>query len=53
MVQDENQGFVVNTNSQLRKPINLALVRMHEDGTYNLIKEKWFGDDVATAAGAN
>lgn len=51
--QDENQGFVVNTNSQLRKPINLALVRMHEDGTYNLIKEKWFGDDVATAAGAN
>lgn len=51
--QDENQGFVVSTNSPLRKPINQALFRMREDGTYNLIKEKWFGDDVATAAGAS
>ncbi|OFB40434.1 ABC transporter substrate-binding protein [Mycolicibacterium sp. (ex Dasyatis americana)] len=50
--QDENQGFVLSTNSALRKPINQALFRMREDGTYNLIKEKWFGDDVATAAGA-
>jgi polar amino acid transport system substrate-binding protein len=50
--QDENQGFVVSTNSPLRKPINQALFRMREDGTYNMIKEKWFGDDVATAAGA-
>ncbi|MDZ7885635.1 MAG: hypothetical protein U5N53_23290 [Mycobacterium sp.] len=22
---------------------------MREDGSYNLIREKWFGDDVATA----
>lgn len=51
--QDENQGFVVSTNSPLRRPINQALFRMREDGTYNLIKEKWFGDDVATAAGAS
>jgi polar amino acid transport system substrate-binding protein len=49
--QDENQGFVVAINSQLRKPINQALFRMREDGTFNLIKEKWFGDDVATTAG--
>lgn len=47
--QDENQGFVLSINSPLRKPINQALFRMREDGTYNLIKEKWFGDDVATA----
>lgn len=47
--QDENQGFVLAINSPLRKPINQALFRMREDGTYNLIKEKWFGDDVATA----
>lgn len=50
--QEENQGFVFNIGSPLRKPINQALFRMREDGTYNLIKEKWFGDDVATTAGA-
>ncbi|AQA02269.1 ABC transporter substrate-binding protein [Mycobacterium sp. MS1601] len=50
--QDENQGFVFNINSPLRKPINQALFQMREDGTYNMIKEKWFGDDVATAGDA-
>ncbi|MDO3401066.1 transporter substrate-binding domain-containing protein [Mycolicibacterium neoaurum] len=47
--QDENQGFVLSINSPLRKPINQTLFKMREDGTYNMIKEKWFGDDVATA----
>ena len=47
--QDENQGFVLDINSPLRKPINQTLFEMREDGTYNMIKEKWFGDDVATA----
>lgn len=50
--QEESQGFVLDINSELRKPINQALFRMREDGTYNIIREKWFGDDVATAAGA-
>ncbi|KWX68650.1 ABC transporter substrate-binding protein [Mycobacterium sp. NAZ190054] len=49
--QEENQGFVVDIGSPLRKPINQALFRMREDGTYNLIREKWFGDNVAAAAG--
>ena len=49
--QEEDQGFVFNVNSALRKPTNQALFRMREDGTYNLIKEKWFGDDAAAAAG--
>lgn len=49
--QEEDQGFVFNIDSPLRKPINQALFRMREDGTYNLIKEKWFGDDIATTAG--
>ena len=48
--QDEDQGFVFDINSPLRKPVNQALFRMREDGTYNLIKEKWFGDDAATSA---
>lgn len=47
--QDESQGFVLGINSPLRKPINQTLFEMREDGTYNMIKEKWFGDDVATA----
>lgn len=49
--QEENIGFVQKVNSPLRKQINHALFTMREDGTFNLIKEKWFGDDVATAGG--
>ncbi len=51
VLQEEDQGFVFNVNSPLRKPTNQTLFRKREDGTYNLIKEKWFGDDVATTAG--
>jgi polar amino acid transport system substrate-binding protein len=49
--QEEDQGFVFNIGSALRKPVNQALFQMREDGTYNLIKEKWFGDDTAVTAG--
>lgn len=49
--QDENHGFVFDIHSPLRKPINEALFTMREDGTFNLTKEKWFGDDIATTAG--
>ncbi len=49
--QEEDQGFVLRIDSALRKPVNQALFRMREDGTYNLIKEKWFGDDAMTSAG--
>lgn len=48
--QEESQGYVFAINSPLRKPINHALFSMREDGTYNLIKEKWFGDDEAMSA---
>lgn len=49
--QEEDQGFVLRIGSPLRKPVNQELFRMREDGTYNLIKEKWFGDDMAVTAG--
>ncbi len=49
--QEEDQGFVTKIDSPLRKPINQTLFRMREDGTYNTIKENWFGDDIATTAG--
>ena len=48
---EEDQGFVLALGSPLRKPVNQTLIGMHEDGSYNLIKEKWFGDDTATTAG--
>jgi len=49
--QEEDQGFVLALHSPLRKPVNQALIGMREDGSYNLIKQKWFGDDTATSAG--
>lgn len=49
--QEEDQGFVFALESPLRKPVNQTLFEMREDGTYNLIKEKWFGDDSAVMAG--
>lgn len=49
--QEEDQGFVFGIGSPLRKPVNQALFQLREDGTYNLIKEKWFGDDIAVTAG--
>jgi polar amino acid transport system substrate-binding protein len=48
--QEEDQGFVLALDSPLRKPVNQTLIGMREDGSYNLIKEKWFGDDIATTA---
>ena len=51
MFQEEDQGFVLNIDSPLRKPINQDMVPDAEDGTYNLIKKKWLGDDSATTAG--
>ena len=47
---DEDQGFVMGLDSPLRKLVNQMLFQMREDGTYNLIKKKWFGDDIATTA---
>lgn len=49
--QEENQGLVFDIGSPLRKPVNQTLFRIREDGTYNMIKEKWFGDDIAASAG--
>lgn len=49
--QEQDQGFVFSNGSPLREPVNQALLQMREDGTYSLIKEKWFGDDTAVTAG--
>ena len=39
----QNYGIALPINSPYRKPINSALLNLIEDGTYNQIKEKWFG----------
>ncbi len=39
----QNYGIALPINSPYRKSINFALLNLMEDGTYNQIKEKWFG----------
>lgn len=38
-------GFVVALGSPLRRRIDTALVSLREDGTYERIRERWFGRD--------
>jgi polar amino acid transport system substrate-binding protein len=39
----EDYGFVVKLSSPLRKQIDAALLAAREDGTYDRLREKWFG----------
>lgn len=39
----ENDGIVFPQGSALRKPINAALLKMREDGSYDALVQKWFG----------
>jgi polar amino acid transport system substrate-binding protein len=41
----EAYGIAFPTGSPLRKPVNLALLSIKEDGTYDALTSKWFGDD--------
>jgi ABC-type amino acid transport substrate-binding protein len=36
-------GFLFPQGSQLREPVNRALLKMHETGQYDIIFNKWFG----------
>jgi len=40
--REENYGIVLPLNSPYRKPINHALLRLREDGTYDELYSKWF-----------
>lgn len=40
----EDYGIAFRNGSDLRKQFDEALLRMQEDGDYNLIVRKWFGD---------
>ena len=41
----DNYGFALQTGSELREPINRALLRFAEDGTYRALLVKWFGPE--------
>ncbi len=42
--QDESYAIVLVVDSALREPLNEALLRLRQNGTYDQIYEKWFGD---------
>ena len=41
-VREENYGILLPTNSANRKPINEALLKLKENGTYQSLYDKWF-----------
>lgn len=42
---EEDYGFAFRQNSDLRPKVDQALLEIRQDGTYELIKRKWFGTD--------
>ena len=47
--KDEDYGVAFRNGSELRKQFDEALLSMREDGSYDLIKGKWFGTDGAAS----
>jgi len=45
MFHDEDYGLLFRLGSDLRKPVDGALLAIREDGTYQTIYRKWFGSD--------
>ncbi|BCL37974.1 transporter substrate-binding domain-containing protein [Nostoc sp. MS1] len=41
--REENYGIVLPNNSPYRKSINRALLELKENGTYQVLYDKWFG----------
>ena len=44
---DEDYGFAFAQNSDLRLQVDQVLLEIRQDGTYDLIKRKWFGGETA------
>jgi polar amino acid transport system substrate-binding protein len=42
MLRKENYGILFPRGSALRKPVNEALLKLREDGTYDALYSKWF-----------
>jgi ABC-type amino acid transport substrate-binding protein len=39
----QNYGFAISEGSEMREPINQALLKIIETGEYNILYKKWFG----------
>ncbi|WP_319437168.1 transporter substrate-binding domain-containing protein [Mycobacterium sp. RTGN5] len=46
---DEDYGLAFRLGSELRKPVDGALLAIREDGTYQTIFQKWFGSEEHTS----
>lgn len=44
LLQSEKYGIALPQGSRLIEPINLALLRLRENGTYATLVKRWFGD---------
>ena len=44
--QNEDYGIAFHNGSELRKQADEALLKLREDGDYDMIKQKWFGPEV-------
>lgn len=42
--QKQSYGIALQSNSSYREPINQALLKLKENGTYDRLYEKWFGE---------
>jgi len=47
MLRKENYGILFPRGSDLRKPVNEALLKLREDGTYDALYKKWFSSTQA------
>ncbi len=50
MLRKENYGILFPRGSELRKPVNEALLKLREDGTYDALYNKWFASTQASPA---
>ena len=47
----EDYGLAFPLKSELRAPVDQALLDIRQDGTYDLIKRKWFGEEISATDG--
>ena len=48
----EDYGIAFARGSELRRHFDETMLGMREDGTFGLIRQKWFGDDGSSSAGS-
>jgi polar amino acid transport system substrate-binding protein len=53
VLEREDYGVAFGRGSALRVQFDESLLEMREDGTYDLIKQRWFGSDGSSSAGSS